>query len=93
LLGIWSELGFSGKPISVIINRSGSRYKEAVHPKDFERICGRAIDFYLPNDIKTICQSENRGTPVYDMGKSQLTNEFERIAKYLIETYEKAGKR
>jgi pilus assembly protein CpaE len=77
LLGIWSELGFSGKPI----------------PKDFERICGRAIDFYLPNDIKTICQSENRGTPVYDMGKSQLTNEFERIAKYLIETYEKAGKR
>jgi pilus assembly protein CpaE len=92
LLNIWNELGFSNKPISVIINRSGSRYKEAVHPKDFERICGRAIDYYLPNDIKTICQSENRGVPVYEMGKSQLLNEFERIVKGLVEFSDKPKK-
>ncbi len=92
LLSSWAEVGITSKPLSLIINRSGSRYKEAVHPKDFERICGRAIDYYLPNDIKTICQSENRGTPVYEIGKSQLLNEFDRLAKGVLDMFEKPRK-
>ena len=92
LLSSWADLGIASKPLSLIINRSGSRYKEAVHPKDFERICGRAIDYYLPNDIKTICQAENRGIPVYEIGKSQLLNEFERMAKGVLDMFEKTGK-
>jgi pilus assembly protein CpaE len=92
LLSVWSDMGLTTKPLSLVINRSGSRYKEAVHPKDFERICGRPIDYYLPNDIKTICQSENRGTPLYDMGKSQLLNEFDRLAKGVLDMFEKTGK-
>ncbi len=85
ILNKWSESGLIDKPMSVIINRSGSRYKEAVHPKDFERIAAREIDHYLPNDIKTICQSENKGVPVSLLGHSQLANELERVASRLID--------
>ncbi len=85
LLNTWTDLGFGNKPISIVINRSGSRYKEALHPKDFERILGHSIDHYLPNDIKTICQSENRGIPVDAVGKSQLANELQKIARQIAE--------
>lgn len=84
-IGAWTELGFNTKPTSIVINRSGSRYKEALHPKDFERILGRSIDFYLPNDIKTVCQAENRGIPVSAAGQSQLSNNIDKIAKYFVE--------
>ncbi|TAE34531.1 MAG: hypothetical protein EAY65_02600 [Alphaproteobacteria bacterium] len=85
LLALWGDLGLSEKTISVVVNRSGSRYKEAVHPKDFERILGRPIGFYLPNDIKTICHSENKGVPIADVGKTFLGSELEKIARSIAE--------
>jgi Flp pilus assembly CpaE family ATPase len=81
---MWAELGFMSKAVSVVINRSGSRFKESLHPKDFERIIGMEIDVYLPNDIKTVCQSENKGTFIHDIGKSQLSNELERLARVVL---------
>jgi pilus assembly protein CpaE len=84
LLNAWTELGFTSKAMSVIINRSGSRFKESLHPKDFERIIGVDIKAYLPNDIKTVCQAENKGVFVSDIGKSQLGNELERVARLLL---------
>lgn len=86
LIRTWTESGFMEKTLTVAINRSGSRFKEAIHPKDFERICDKHIDIYLPNDIKTITQSENKGVPVYDIGKSQLANELDRIAQSMMST-------
>jgi pilus assembly protein CpaE len=84
LLNAWAELGFDSKSISVIINRSGSRFKESLQPRDFERIIGMEIKAYLPNDIKTVCQSENKGLFVSEVGKTQLSNELERVARLLI---------
>ena len=89
MLRTWSELGFDSKAIEIIINRSGSRFKESVHPKDFERICAREIGFYLPNDIKTIVKSENRGIPLLDIGGSQLVNELTKFTQHIIDTDKK----
>lgn len=85
LIRVWNELGLSNKPLSIVMNRSGSRFKESIHPRDFERICGYPIDSYLPNDIKTIVQSENQGIPVPDIGKSQLANELRRTVQLLMD--------
>jgi pilus assembly protein CpaE len=90
MLRTWSDMDFDSKDIEMIINRSGSRFKESVHPKDFERICAREIGFYFPNDIKTIVKSENRGTPLLDIGASQLVNELSKFAQHIIDTDKKA---
>ncbi len=84
LLNAWTELGFNSKAISMVINRSGSRFKESLNPKDFERIMGMEIKAYLPNDIKVVCQAENKGVFVSDIGKSQLSNELERVARLVL---------
>jgi pilus assembly protein CpaE len=84
LLNAWIDLGFDTKAISVIVNRSGSRFKESLQPRDFERIIGMEIKAYLPNDIKTVCQSENKGTFVPEIGKTQLSNELERVARLVL---------
>ncbi len=91
MIRTWTEFGFGNKPVTVVINRSGSRFKEAIHPKDFERICNQEINVYLPNDIKTVVQSENQGVPVSSLGKSQLANELDRIAQILLDSDVKPG--
>lgn len=84
LLGMCKQLGIQQKNISLVINRSGSKFKEAVNSRDFERVLGHRIDFYLPNDIKTVAKAENQGLTVIESGQSSLANQFGQFGEMLV---------
>lgn len=79
LLTAWKDLGYNNKHILLAINRSGSKFKDAIHPRDFERVCGRKIDVYLPNDIKTVVKAENQGITTIELGPSLLATEIQKL--------------
>ncbi len=74
------KLGVRPETVSVVINRSGSKFKEAVHARDFERVTSHPINFYISNDIKTVVKAENRGSTIIELGKSSLANQIEQLA-------------
>lgn len=59
LLTAWNSIGVSEKDISVIINRSGAKFKEAITAQDFERICRHKITAHINNDIRSVSLAEN----------------------------------
>lgn len=83
LLGIWREMGVDGKNVTIVINRSGAKFKEGVSQRDFERVCGHGIDFSLANDIKTIVTAENQGKTILEIASSPLGNQLEQLAGLL----------
>src|SRR5690606_17133042 len=52
LLAAWRNIGIAQDDVSVVVNRSGAKFKEAVSAQDFERICHHAIHSYVDNDVK-----------------------------------------
>lgn len=84
LLRAWAELGIDGNKLSLIVNRSGAKFKEAVSVKDFERVCGVPITHYLANDIRTVISAENQGCTVMELPTSQLQRQLRDLAAGLI---------
>lgn len=84
LLAMWRSLGINDANVSVIINRSGSKFKEAVNPKDFERVAGHKISFYVSNDIKTVVKAENDGATIMEQGNTALANQIGQLADDLL---------
>ena len=66
VLGVWHDMGIEKHTISLVINRSGSKFKEAIEARDFERVCGKKIDHYIPNDTRAIVDAENQGKTVLE---------------------------
>lgn len=87
MMACLSELGINNDNISVVMNRSGSRFKEALSADDFQRVSGLSIDFYLPNDTRTIVESENYGKTVIELGHSELEESLRNIAGHLHTLY------
>jgi Flp pilus assembly CpaE family ATPase len=83
LLNIWRETGINPDQVMVTINRSGAKYKEGVTTKDFERVCHKPIQFFLPNDIRSVVNSENQGKTILELGKSRLAEDIQEIAHAL----------
>jgi len=70
--------------VRVVINRSGAKFKEAIEPKDFERVAGITISHTLANDIKTIVEAENQAKTVVELGAaSRLKSDYENLARLL----------
>lgn len=87
LLNAWQDIGIDRKSLTLAINRSGAKFKEAVSSKDFERVCGKTIDFHLSNDIKTVVEAENMGKTILEVGQSGLAQQFREFsATFLPET-------
>lgn len=85
MLKSWREIGMSANKITVVANRSGSKFKEAVTAKDYERVCGTPIQFALPNDTKSIVTAENQGKTVSEVAfSSPLAVQFKDLAGYLV---------
>lgn len=84
LLAMWRSLGIQDSEVSVVINRSGSKFKEAMNPKDFERVSGHKISFYVSNDIKTIVKAENKGSTIIEEGGSALANQITHMAEEIL---------
>lgn len=84
LLNGLRETGVAEHDIRVVVNRSGSKYKEAVSARDFERVCNMRISHYLSNDIKTVVQAENDGKTIMELGESDLRQELDKLAHLLL---------
>lgn len=83
LLAAWAELGISRDDVLVAINRSGARYREAISPQDFERVCMKTITYYLPNDIRAVVGAENEGKTLVESGVSSLERQLRDMAHSL----------
>ncbi|MCE2926163.1 MAG: AAA family ATPase [Rickettsiales bacterium] len=72
LAGAWQAAGVNLDHTSLVINRSGAKYKEAVSSSDFERIYRRPIAAVLHNDVKAISQAENNAQTLFEIEQSTL---------------------
>ncbi len=93
LLNIWRETGINPDQVMVTINRSGAKYKEGVTVKDFERVCHKRVNFYLPNDIRSVVNAENQGKTIPELGKSRLAEDIMAIANELRDFKEDMAQR
>lgn len=78
------EIGVGNDRIVSIINRSGAKFKEAIEPKDFERVCGTKIRYTVANDIKTIVTAEASPSTIIELPQSAISQDIERIARGLL---------
>ncbi len=72
LAGAWQAVGVNLDRTSLVINRSGAKFKEAVSPQDFERIYRRPIDASLQNDVKAISQAENNARTLFEIDQATM---------------------
>lgn len=77
------QLGVSSEDITLVINRSGAKFKEGVNPRDFERISAQPINHFIANDIKTVIKAENRSSTILELGNSALTGQINQIVERL----------
>jgi pilus assembly protein CpaE len=82
LLSAWRNVGVANDQISLLINRSGAKFKEAVSPRDFERVCANPIRYYFVNDIKSVVAAENQGKTLLEVGNSLLCRQFKEFAGF-----------
>ena len=84
LFTAWQRLGVHEKNVALIVNRSGSKFKEAISARDFERVIGHPISLYIPNDIKTVVKAENQASTIIELGNSLIASEMRRLADNIV---------
>lgn len=89
LLTAWQTMGVSRDTVSVVINRSGAKFKEAITVEDFERICHQPIVAHINNDIKAVAQAETQGKTIFETGQGQaIQQQIHEIARVLAARYQ-----
>lgn len=83
LLAAWRASGISNNKISLLINRSGAKFKEAISARDFERVCALPISSYFINDIRSTVTAENQGKTILEGGNSVIARQLKEFAAYL----------
>jgi len=83
LLNASQEMGIDKDKILLSVNRSGARFREAITPQDFERVCLKTINYYFANDIKTVVNAENQGKTLLEVGSSLLERQLRDAARAL----------
>lgn len=84
MMKVWRDMGVSGEKISVVINRAGAKFKEAVEEDDFERVCSAQIRHRLANDIRTIGAAEAQAKTVMELPPSDLSEGLDNLARSLV---------
>lgn len=85
LLTAWQAAGIERSNVSLIMNRSGAKFKEAISAEEFERICHQKIEGHLNNEIKTIVSAENQGKTIMETANgSLLEQQFKQIAQEMV---------
>ncbi|MBN8543985.1 MAG: hypothetical protein J0M34_06960 [Alphaproteobacteria bacterium] len=84
LLKAWREHNISMDQVSLVINRSGAKFKEAIEPKDFERVCGLPIRHMVTNDIKSVVMAEGEAKTIMELPPSKLRHDIEQLARLLL---------
>ena len=83
LLSTWRKIGIKDKQISLVANRSGAKFKEAVSFNDFERVCGIPFNSYFDNDTKGVIAAENNGRTILEGTSSDLSKQFKKFAAFI----------
>ena len=81
IMKVWRDEGISTENISLIINRAGAKFKEAIEPGDFERVCGAPIAHSVTNDIRTVGAAEAQAKTILQLDKSEVGSDIENIAR------------
>lgn len=81
LLAACQEANIDRDKIALAINRSGARFREAITPQDFEKVCLKSINYYFANDIKTVVDAENQGKTIVEIGSSLLERQMRDMAR------------
>ncbi|MFN7613015.1 MAG: CpaE family protein [Alphaproteobacteria bacterium] len=84
LLKAWREHQIPTDQVTLVINRSGAKFKEAIEPRDFERVCGVAIKHMVTNDIRTVVQAEGEAKTIMELPTSKLGQDIGQLARLLI---------
>ena len=84
-LDVAQTMGITAHKTSIIVNRSGSKFKEAITPSEFSTACKKKIDFYISNESKTIISAENQGKTAIEMNNSVLNKQFREIAESIFQ--------
>lgn len=72
LLSAWQSIGLANNSISLVINRSGAKFKEAITIQDFERITHNKIEAFFSNDIKAVVKAETHGKTIFEIEQNTL---------------------
>lgn len=90
LLTEWKQAGLSQSDISLVINRSGAKFKEAISAQDFERVCRHSIAAYVANDVKAVSNAENNAKTLFEIDNaSQQQQQIRELAHMIMERYQK----
>jgi pilus assembly protein CpaE len=84
LLKAWREHQIPMEQVTLVINRSGAKFKEAIEPRDFERVCGIAIKHMVTNDIRTVVQAEGEAKTIMELPISKLGQDIGQLARLLL---------
>ena len=88
-LSAWHTAGIDRNKVSLLINRSGAKFKEAVSAEDFERICHHTIEAHMNNDIKAVISAETHGKTIFETGQGAvLQQQIKNIAQSLTERFQ-----
>lgn len=84
LLKAWREHNVPMDQVRLVINRSGAKFKEAIEPKDFERVCNVPIRHMITNDIKSVVMAEGEAKTIMELPASKLQHDIGQLARMLI---------
>ncbi len=74
------EAGIPPERVIAVINRGGTKFKEAVEIKDFERVCNVVIRHTLSNDIHSVVAAETSAKTLMELTPCALASDIERMA-------------
>jgi pilus assembly protein CpaE len=92
LLNAWRKIGIKDKQISLVANRSGAKFKEAVSAGDFERVCGLSFRAQFDNDTKSVIAAENNGRTILEGQPCDLSRQFKKFAAQISHNQWSDGK-
>lgn len=84
ILNVLRAGGVNNEKLSLVINRSGAKFKEAISARDFERVCDLPISHYFSNDTRTIVAAENHGKTVMEGAASVISKQIREFAGNLL---------
>lgn len=88
LLGAWHNVGINRDHVSLVINRSGAKFKEAINVQDFERVCRHKIDAYVGNDVKAVTFAEDNAQTLFESENGAvLKQQISEMARTLVVRY------
>lgn len=82
-LGVMSSLNYEDDKIKILINMTSEKF--GISKKDIENVFNRKIDLYLPEELKPLRLSVNRGVALVMDSKGKNTKFYKSLYKYLKE--------